>query len=486
MPGSGHRRTADREPHTDTIDTRWRAPWRRAGGAWVRDRGPVLIVVLGAGEIGSYVASRLTSEGHDVVVVDHDRHELQHVDRSLDVMTVLGHAGSPAVLAEAQVQRADVLAALTDHDEVNLVACLLARQAGVARTLARLQSSELRGPAGEAVRDAMGVDTVLDPEAETADEVFHLLRFRGASDVAELAEGRLLLLGARLVAGSPLVGRPVTEIVGPGAPSDLVLGTYTRSGHTSIVHGSTVLEENDLVRAVCREESRQELMELLGVVAKRPRRVMLLGGGRVAELLAARLTGAGTEVTIVDRDIDRCRHLSEVLPGVLVLHGDVTHVDVLVEEEVGSYDSVVALTSEDDANILSCLFARTEGAEETIGLVHRLSLLGLMDEVGVDAVLSPRTASANAVLRHIRSGVRNVVTFLEGEAEVIELEVAPGSDVADRRLENVRLPRSMLVAAMIRGDTVEMAHGPTALSPGDRVIAFTLPRAVSEIRRAFG
>lgn len=445
------------------------------------------VLVIGAGEVGSYVAGRLSREGNDVVVVDQSRRRLREIDESIDVMTVLGSGSSPKVLNEAAVDRADLCVALTDDDEVNLLACMQARAAGVPRTVARLESGDLRGRSGLEVRATMGVDLVIDPDEEIAGEILDLLGYQGASDVHEMASGEVLLIGARLQKDAPIVGRRVSDIGREYGPNwDFIFGTLTREGSTVVMRQDHVLAEHDLLRVVSKRRGKSELMELLGLKRNRLRKVMLLGGGRTAQILAQRLGAKGVEVVIVDRDVERCQELSECLPGALVLHGDITEVDLLLEENIGSFDSVVALTGEDDANILACLFAKAEGAAETIAVVHRLGLLSLLDQVGIDAALSPRTASANSVLRFVRGDVAQVATFLDGEVEVIEFEVQPGTRACDATVSDLHLPNDVLVAAIVRDGKAEIARGRSALRVRDHVIVFALPHMVDKVHEAFG
>ncbi len=445
------------------------------------------VVVVGAGEVGSYVADRLSREGHDVVVVEKSRRRLAELGTRLDVLTVLGSGTSPSALAEAGVGRADLLVAVTDSDEVNLLAALQAKQWGVERTVCRLQSKELRGDDGRSVRAAIGVDLVLDPDDETAEEIMALLVYQGASDVFEMAGGEVILMGARLAENAPLVGRTLLEVGASYQPHwEFLFGTLTRGGETIIPRGDQRLEAHDLVRVVCKRDARNEVMDLLGLHRTAPRRVMLLGGGRTAEILAERLVARGVKVVIVDRSAERCDELVNQFPGPLVINGDITDADLLTEEEVGSFDAVVALTGEDDANILACLFAKSAGAGETIAVVHGLSLLPLLEEVGIDAALSPRTASANGVLRFVRGDVTAVATFLEGEAEVLETVIHPGSAAVGQILAEMRLPKDILIGAIVRDGRAEIARGRSELREHDHVIVFAMPHVADQVGRIFG
>ena len=446
--------------------------------------------MVGAGEVGSYVAARLSREGNDVVVVDERRDPLSRLERDNDVLTVAGDATNPSTLAEAEVDKAEVLVAVTQSFKTNLLVCLQARQARGERelsTIARIDDPELRGPAGRKIREAMGVDLVLDPDEQTASAIQELLLYRGARNLYEMAGGEVLLVGARLTNDAPVVGRSVGEIGVSYEPEwDFIFGEIVRDGESQVVRQETILQPQDLLRVVCRRKGRRELMTLLGLHRTEVKRVMLLGGGRTAQLLASRLNERGVEVALVEVRQERCEYLAEKLPDSMVLHGDITDTDLLAAERVGDFDAVVASTGEDDANVLACLYAKSMGAPETIAVVHRLSLLGLLEQVGIDAALSPRTASANSVLRYVRGDVAAVATFLEGDVEVLEFEVAPKAPADGSAVKDLELPDNVLLAAIVRDGNAQIARGRSVLRARDHVIVFAKPHLVDEVKRAFG
>ena len=446
--------------------------------------------MVGAGEVGSYVAARLSREGNDVVVVDERRDPLSRLERDNDVLTVAGDATNPSTLAEAEVDKAEVLVAVTQSFKTNLLVCLQARQARGERelsTIARIDDPELRGPAGRKIREAMGVDLVLDPDEQTASAIQELLLYRGARNLYEMAGGEVLLVGARLTDDAPVVGRSVGEIGVSYEPEwDFIFGEIVRDGESQVVRQETILQPQDLLRVVCRRKGRRELMTLLGLHRTEVKRVMLLGGGRTAQLLASRLNERGVEVALVEVRQERCEYLAEKLPDSMVLHGDITDTDLLAAERVGDFDAVVASTGEDDANVLACLYAKSMGAPETIAVVHRLSLLGLLEQVGIDAALAPRTASANSVLRYVRGDVAAVATFLEGDVEVLEFEVAPKAPADGSAVKDLELPDNVLLAAIVRDGNAQIARGRSVLRARDHVIVFAKPHLVDEVKRAFG
>ena len=452
--------------------------------------GTVRILVVGAGEVGSYVAARLSREGNDVVVIDELRDPLTRLERDNDILTVMGDATNPSTLIEAEVDKAEVLVAVTQSYKTNLLVCLQARQARgqeALSTVARIDDPELRGPAGRKIRDAMGVDLVLDPDEQTAGAIQELLLYRGASNLHEMAGGEVLLVGARLADDAPVVGRSIGEIGSSYDPEwDFIFGEIVRDGESHVVREETVLRSHDLLRVVCLRRGRRELMGLLGLHRTEVKRVMLLGGGRTAELLAKRLIDRGVEVVIIEMRKERCERLAENLPGCLVLEGDITDTDLLSSERVGDFDTVVASTGQDDANVLACLYAKSMGAPETIAVVHRLSLLPLLEQAGIDAALSPRTASANSVLRYVRGDVADVATFLDGDVEVVEFEVAPEAPADGAIVRDLGLSNNVLLAAIVRDGNAQIARGRSVLRARDHVIVFTKPHLVDEVKQAFG
>jgi trk system potassium uptake protein TrkA len=445
------------------------------------------VIVVGAGEVGSYVAGRLSREGHDVAVVERAPQVLRVIEEHFDVLTVLGSGTHPQTLAQAGIDKADLVVAVTSIDEVNMIVSLAAKQAGVPRTVVRIESPELRAREARDLARTVAADLVIDPDEEAARDLLELLEYPGASEVEVLAGGEVIVLGARLQPGAPLVGRTLLEIGKQYEPEwEFLFGAISRGGETIIPRGNQRLEANDLLRVLCRRQARRQLAVLLGLDRRAPKRVMLLGGGHTAELVAGQLATRGADVVIVERDVARARELADRLPRVTVLEGEITDAEALAEADVGAFDAVAALTGEDDANILACLFAKASGASETIAVVHRLSLLPLLNEVGIDAALSPRTATANGVLRFVRGGVAAVATFLEGEAEVLELAVQEGSPADGAAVAELRLPKEVLIGAVVRDGNAHIARGRSVLRERDHVVVFAMPHVVDDVRRVFG
>jgi trk system potassium uptake protein TrkA len=391
------------------------------------------------------------------------------------------------VLQAAGIDRTDLLAGVTQNDEVNLLASLLAKEFGVAETVVRIQTEELRGPLGARLLETMRADVVIDPDADTADEIMELSHVSGADEVYPMSGGELLVLGAVIGERSPLVGRDLAEIGRSFEPDwHFLFGALTRGGETVIPRGDQVLAAGDHVRVLTSRSARREILELLGAATRQVNRVMVLGGGAIGTRVAEQLQGEGATVVLVEGDDDRAKRLSERLPRVTVVQGDIADTELLLEESISKMDLVIAATGDDAANVLACAYAAAEGSAFTVAVLHRLALLPLVRQFGIDAALSPRTASANAVLRHIRGGTTAVATFLESDVEVNEFVIEPGSPADGCLVSDLHLPPDILLGAVTSSDGVaSIVRGRTLLVAGDNVVVFSRPDALAATRKAF-
>lgn len=443
------------------------------------------VVIIGAGEVGWYLAQRLGAENHDVVVVEQNEMIARALGDELDVQTVIGNATLPSVLKAARTEDARLVAAVTQNDEVNLISCLLAKELGAEATVARLQTEELRGPAGSYLLDIVNADLIIDPDADTAEEILRLVTVSGADEVYPMASGNLVVLGAVVGDDSPMSDQTLADI---GAVDHwrFLFGAVTRDGETVIPRGDIQIRAGDHVRVLTHVDRQRITLEALGAAGNRVRRVMVLGGGAVGTRVAEDLAGSA-EVTLVERDPRRAAALAERLRKVTVVEGDITDTNLLTEESVSTMDVVIAATGEDTANVLACAFAAAESDAFTVAVLHRLALLPLVRQFGIDAALSPRTASANSVLRQLRGGTASVATFLESDIEVDEVVIEADSIADGAVVKDLHLPRSVLLGAVVRPDgSSEIVRGHTELHAGENVVVFARPSGLSEIRRVFG
>ena len=421
-----------------------------------------------------------------MVVVEIDPVRAEALAAELDVQVVNGSGSSPNDLQAAGIERADMIAAVSQNDEVNLIASLLAKEHGVDTSIVRLETEELRGVGGAYLRRAVGADVVVDPDADTADEIYELVQTTGADEVYPMAAGELAVIGAVIAEGSPVANRYLAEIGQAMEPNwNFLFGAITRDNETIVPRGDQQLLPGDHVRVICKSSAKDELLELIGVSGTNARRVMVLGGGAVGSRVAERLQDEGADVVLIERDEIRADALARRLKRVVVIKGEVTDTELLLEESVGEMDAVIAATGEDGSNALACAFAISEGAAYTVVVLHSLALLPLVRRFGVDAALSPRTASANAVLRRVRGGAA-VNTFLESDSEVDEIEIVRGSKADGAVVADLHLPRDILIGALTRrGSEAQIVRGYTELQAGDHIVVFGRPHAISTAKPIF-
>lgn len=448
----------------------------------------VHVVIVGGGEVGWYLAERLRAEQHDVVLIEQDERIARSIGEALDIQVVVGNACHPSVLVDAGITQAALLAAVTQSDEVNLIASLLGKQFGVERSVVRLQTDELRGQAGRDLLSACGADVVMDPDADTAEEILELVHLSGADEVYPMVGGQLMVLGAMIQRDSRVAGRALRDVaMNLESQRQFLFGAVTRGAETVIPHGDEVLMPGDHVRVLTTREARRSTLELLGVASRRVRRLMVLGGGSVGSRVARWMTSEGAEVVLIERDLAQAERLAAEMSRVRVIHGDITDIDLLREASITTMDVVVATTGEDTANVLACAFAAAEGSSFTIAVIHRLALLPLVGQFGIGATLSPRTASANAVLRELRGATGSVTTFLESDVEANEFAVEPGSPADGAMISEMGVPLRVLLGAVVRRDgTVEIAGGSTRLHAGDQVVVFSRAGDLPKAQQLFG
>lgn len=447
---------------------------------WVRE---MKIVVVGAGKMGYSIAQLLADGSYDVVVIEQDEDRRQVVKDSLDVLTIQGNGCSPDILSMPEVRDADVFIAVAESDEVNMVACRMAKEFGAKHTVARVRNEEYTGLEPKMLNKTMGVDLNLNPERITATEISHILMTPAALDVDDFADGKVRMFGTRLPEDFPFLGVPLKNVRLPGS---ILIALIFRKHQMIIPHGDDILEAGDNVYFVGGQEVIKEFEENFEARYEKLERVLLIGAGRAGRMLARLLEQKGVFVKVIDKDKERCRILSEQLSNGLVLCGDGTDIDLLTEEGISEADCVVCLTEDDKLNLLLALLAKHLGAKKTIVRVARSEYVDLMAKVGVDIALSARLLSAAEVIRFVRQGGVVSVALLEGaKAEALELKVQPGCKVEGKTLIKAGLPRECLVCGIVHGDTASVPNGRSILYAGDRIIVFAKSEIVQDVMDMF-
>jgi trk system potassium uptake protein TrkA len=444
------------------------------------------IVVVGAGAVGFHLAERLSEEGQDVVVVEHDPQRAEKIGDQLDVLAIAGNGASVPVLEEAGTKDAALFLAVTNRDEVNIIACLAASMMGAANTVARLSDPEFYAEGSVLSRERLGIELMINPEREAAWETYQLLGSEAATELVRFAEGRVQLIGLRVLPEAPVVGQNLAELDRELSDLHFTTVAISRDGETEIPTGASRFEAGDHAFLISPSSEVHKIPPLAGYEPYRLRRVMVAGGSRESVYLAEYLARNGVACTIIDKDRARCRELSEQLPDALVLHGDATDLELLEMEGVSDVDGFVAFTDRDSTNMLSSLLAKACGARKVISLLHNFQYIPLVTRVGIDAAVSPRLSAVNTILRYLHHGnVARVVTLKGIDAEAVEVRIGPTARMLGKPLRKIDFPEGGLVGSIIRDGEVINPRGDDAVQEDDRVILFALPHIMPKLERMF-
>ncbi len=444
------------------------------------------VIVVGAGQVGSHIAERLSKEGHKVAVIEEDREKEQLLKSKLNALVLRGSGTSAEILEQAGIQGADLFIAVTDQDEVNLVACLLAHERGTRRIIARIKSLDYTTAEWAQNARRLGIDLLINPQQVVTEEIYRIVCYSAASEAAEFAGGRVVFLGYAIGRGSPLAGISLKDLAGIRGIYRMVVTAIARKLETIIPRGDDVIQEGDIVYFVCNKADVPAINYLFELERRPCKSVFILGGERVGESLARKLSGLGLKVKLIEPNPQLCRHVAEGLDGVAVLQTGATDVETMKHEGIADCDVYLAVTGNEETNILGSLLAKSHGARRAIALVERHEFVTLAPSLGVDACVSSRLAVASAIVRYVRpAGVASLATVEQINAEVLEVAVPGGSPLAGKPLKDIDFPEKAVIGVIVRGDQVVIPSGADPLAPGDHVIVFALPEAIHRVERFF-
>lgn len=439
------------------------------------------IVILGAGQVGRTAAYHLArEEANEVTVVDTNEEALRDLQDRLDIRTVAGHASYPTVLEAAGAADADIIVALTSSDEVNMLACEVAYTLYRTPTkIARIRSAEYTKNQKLFSGEALSVDVWISPEQLVTEYIERLVRYPGALQVLDFADGRVRLVGVRALKGGLLVGQRIRALREHMPDIDARIVAIYRDGRNIDPEGDTIIENGDEVFFLAAREQIRRVMNEMRKEDAPVKRVVIAGGGNIGFRLAKELEKKA-QVKLIERDPRRARKVSESLENAIVLNGDAADEQLLIEENIDSADIFAALTNSEEANILSAMLAKRLGAHKVMALINRPAYAELMESGTIDVAISPQTVTIGSLLAHVRRGdVVRVHSLRRGAAEAIEA-VAHGdkgdSKVVGRKVEDVPLPEGALIGAIVRGEEVIMAHHDTVVNADDHVIVFLSDR----------
>jgi len=451
----------------------------------------VKILILGAGQVGRSAAQHLSrEEANEVTVVDVNEDVLRDLQDRLDIRTVAGNASHPTVLEAAGVQEADIIVALTNSDEVNMMACEVAYTLYRTPTkIARIRSAEYTNRPELFSDEALPVDVFISPEQLVTEYVERLIQYPGALQVLDFADGKVQLVGVRALQGGLLVGHRLRELSQHLRGAEARVVAIYRAGRSVAAEGDTAIENGDEVFFLA---ARNDIRRVMGEMRKQDdpvRRVVIAGGGNIGLRLAKTLEKSN-QVKLIERDPRRARKASEILESAIVLEGDAADEELLIEENIDSADVFAALTNSEEANILSAMLAKRLGAHRVMALINKPSYADLIESGSIDIAISPQTITIGSLLAHVRRGdIVRVHSLRRGAAEALEAVVhgeESNSRVVGRKVEEIQLPEGTSIGAIVRGDDVIMAHHDTLVLGNDHTILFLSDRRHLEaVERVF-
>ena len=445
------------------------------------------IVIIGAGEIGYDLADVLSKEQHDVIVLDRDKDCLDKVAENLDVLCHEGNATSAKDLVDTGVKDADILIAVTSIDEVNMIASMMSKRLGAEMVIARVRSDELSRPNAPLKPTDLGIDVLIHPEQSAAHEIVRLIKRASASDLVNLADGKMQMIGLRIGKNSPLVGKSLSEYAQEHSELTFRVVAISRQGLTIIPSGSVRIQALDQI-IIAKTETIPSIVKTTGKPEVEIDRVMIAGGTPIGAMIARTLCQEekNWNVKLIEPDYDTAVELAQELKDVLVLNGNPTDPDLLATEGITETDAFISVTDDEESNIISCLMAKHLEVKKTVALVSKSDYIPLSQTIGLDAAINKKSAASNEIHRHVRGGRVISVTALQGiKAEVIELQAAPKSKVTKKPIHKISFPEGCVIGGILSNGSTAIATGKSQIKANDRVIIFCLPEAIDKVTSLF-
>ncbi len=445
------------------------------------------VLIIGAGDVGYMIAKRLSEEDIDCYVVERDEAKISKLASMLDVKIIAGSGSNLKTLKKANLDHTEMLIAVTDSDEVNLVASFIAGTAAdIPTKIARIRGREYNEVQDIFDKEHLDLDLIINPEQEATITIENLLDIPGSQDAVQVAEGRVRLAGFKVMPGSPLIDKELIEISANSKGVHFLIAAILRNGKLLIPKGRDKVLRGDRIYIVLDQQDNREVLDFMGLNNRAAHNVMIYGGSITGEMLARRLEQRGLNVKLIEHDEDRCVELSEKLSRTTVLNCPSMNREMLENERVSDMDAFIAVSADEEANILSSLLAKRMGNPHVMAQVNNIDYISLVSDIGVDAVINPRMVAVAKILQFIRKGkIFSVTSLADIEAEVIEVEAMATSDLVERPLKDIRWPAGAIIAGVIRKGQgrVIVPSGDTIIDPGDRVIIFAKQGVMSKVEK---
>lgn len=445
------------------------------------------IIIVGCGNVGSTLTEQLSKEGHNITVIDRIAEKVERVANEHDVMGIVGNGASFSVQNEAGIEQADLLIAVTTSDELNLLCCLIAKKAGNCHTIARVRNPIYNKEIAY-IKEELGLSMIINPEHAAALEISRLLKFPSAIKVDTFAKGRVELLKCKVEAGSPLCDCSLIDI-SANLRCEVLVCAVERGDEVYIPDGKFVLKENDIISIVAAPRKANEFFKKIGMATNRIRSVMVVGGGETSYYLTKMLLAMGMDVTIIEKDKDRCNELSELLPKALIIYGDGTERNILQEEGLEQMQAFVSWTNMDEENVMLSLFARHASKAKVVTKIHRIAYDEIISKMDLGSVLYPKHVTAEYIISYIRamqnsigSNVETLYQLIEDKVEALEFYVERNSPVIGIPLKDLTLKPNLLICCINRRGTIITPGGQDKIEAGDTVIVVTTNTGFQDLK----
>ncbi len=443
------------------------------------------IIIAGDGEVGVHLAQSLTELDHNITVVDPHSELLKRLESETDLLTITGDSTSPQVLKEANVADCDLFLSVLHDESINLMTCILAKKLKAKKTVARITNAELLAPKHREMFRDLGVDEMVCPERIAAKEITNLLNNTVATEFFDFSGGLLTMYVIRLDAGTPVAGHNVRELTQLHPDLQVRVVAILRNGNTIIPHGDTIFQGGDLAYIIGRANQLENINRVVGKEAVSIRNTMIAGGGRIGRYAAMTLQDR-MRITLIEENRQRAEELSALLDDTLVIHGDATDIELLKEEGLLNADAFIGVTDSSETNVLTCLHARRLGVKRTIALVENTGFIDISQDIGIDTIINKKLITASYIARFIVKGDAVSSKWLSGtNAEVIELMVGKWAPATRKTIGELDIPQGATIGGIIRGRETLLPSRDLQLKQDDKVVVFTLPKAMAAMAKLF-
>ena len=448
------------------------------------------IIIVGLGKLGSTLTKQLSTEGHDIVVVDPDNSVVSSTVDAYDVMGICGNGATYEVLKEAGAAKAKLIIAATGSDELNILCCLFAKHMGTENTIARVRNPDSAGQS-QFLRNDLGISMTVNPEYETANEISRIIRFPSAANLDSFAGGRVEIARVRIHSDNPLCDMPIHEIR-KKTKAKVIICAVQRNDSVFIPSGDFVLHCDDVISITGTRAELSSFMKQTGVYKQKIKNVMIVGGGRIAYYLAKLLSDTGRNIKLIELKDERCRHMSDMLDDVTVIHGDGTDQDILEEQCIDGQDALIALTGIDEENIIVSMYAESKGVNKVITKVNRHSY-SILNDIGLETVVSPQIVAGNLVTRYVRalhnsagnSQIQTLYKLVGGKVEAAEFIVPEDAGYLNIPFKELELMPNLLIGCIIRNGKIIFPGGDDVMKANDSVIVVTAGRIIEDLHDIF-